>query len=163
RLAAAHLLMARLRLASGQADLAREHAARAAGNDDATAEAVLLHAGILVRAGDLDEAERQLTRLVAADPDGLPIAELRARIPGADPRWIGLADAYLAAARKEPPDAFDLLQKQAYLRHLQYRHEDELKLYDAMLALRPSNYTFLNNMAWTLSESMNRPEDGLKQ
>ena len=271
RLAAAHLLLAQLLLASGETARAQVHAAKAAREGDATAEAILLHAGILVRTGALEEAERQLERLAAVDPDSLPVAELRARIlsgrgkaaeavaglesafadrintpeglaiggkmirllldlnqplaaeriarqlAGLGPRgtcllaeflaahaqadealallravakaggnrdagsssltiaqapaqasdvrtrWIDLADACLATALKEQPDALDLLQKQAFLRHLQHRHEDELRLYDTMLALRPENYLFLNNMAWTLSEDLNRPEEGLKQ
>ena len=32
-----------------------------------------------------------------------------------------------------------------------------------MLSLNPENYLFRNNMAWTLSEDLNRPEEGLKQ
>ena len=83
--------------------------------------------------------------------------------PDARARWLNLADTCLATALKEQPNALDLLQKQAFLRHLQHRHEDELRLYETMLALRPENYLFLNNMAWTLSEDLNRPEEGLKQ
>ena len=80
RLASAHLLLAQLLLASGETARAQGHAAKAAREGDATAEAILLHAGILVRTGAMEEAERQLGRLAAVDPDSLPVAELRARI-----------------------------------------------------------------------------------
>jgi tetratricopeptide (TPR) repeat protein len=270
-LAAAHLLLAQLLLASGETARAQVHTAEAATGGDATAEAIQLHADILVRRGALEEAQRQLERLVAVDPGSLPVAELRARIlaargrgseaavglegafadrintpeglaigakmirllldlnqphaaervarqlaglgprgncvlaeflathaqaeealallravagaggnhdaassclaiaqapglaPGARGRWLDLADTFLAAALKEQPDALDLLQKQAFLRHLQHRPEHELQLYDTMLSLHPKNYMFLNNMAWTLSEDLHRPEEGLKQ
>ncbi len=271
RLASAHLLLAQLLLASGETARAQVHAASAASEGNATAEAILLNAGILVHTGALEEAEQQLARIAAVDPDSLPIAELRARIltargkpaeavaglesafadrintpeglaiggrmihllldlnqpraaeriarqlAGLGPRGtcllaeflaahaqadeavallrtvamaggnrdagsssltiaqgaalapdvragcLDLADTCLASALKEQPESLDLLQKQAFLRHLQHRHEDELRLYDTMLALRPENYRFLNNMAWTLSEDLNRPEEGLKQ
>jgi tetratricopeptide (TPR) repeat protein len=265
-LPAAHLLLAQLQLASGAMEQARAHAAQAARGDDAPAPAVLLHAAFLVKAGAIDEAERQLARLTGIDPDSLPLAELRARIlaargkgaeaaaslehafsrikttadldaggtmvrlllelnqpqaaerrarqlaglgprgtcmlaeflathgqpdeaatllstvagaghhrdaassglaiaqtPGAPKRWLELADRHLAAAAEAEPDALDLLQKQAFLRHLQHRHQDELRLYNTMLSLHPTNYMFLNNMAWTLSEYLDRPEEGLKQ
>ena len=32
-----------------------------------------------------------------------------------------------------------------------------------MLDRKPSNFLFLNNMAWTLSEDLNQPEEGLKR
>jgi len=80
RLAAAHLLLAQLLLAAGETARAQVHTAKAAREGNATAEAILLHAGILVRTGALEEAERQLGRLAAVDPDSRPVAELRARI-----------------------------------------------------------------------------------
>jgi tetratricopeptide (TPR) repeat protein len=267
RLPAAHLLLAQLHLAGGEITQAWVHAAEASRGDDATPHAILLHTSILVKAGVLDDAERQLARLTTIDPNSLPVAELRARIltargkgaeavacikaafeynintdnmlessgkmihllvelnqpqaaerlarrlaasgprgacmlaeflathgqadeaanllgilassgknrdaatssltiaqaPGAPERWLELADRYITAAAEADPGAPDLLQKQAFLRHLQHRHEDELRLYNTLLALHPASYLFLNNMAWTLSEYLNRPEEGLKQ
>ena len=263
---AVHELLARLRLASGQVDRARQHAARAAG-EDASPDAILLYASILLRARDLDGAERQLDRLVAIDPDGLPVAEMRARIltarrrgeegaavlekaftsrvntleglevgekmfllltelkqpdaaervarqlgalgprgacilaeylagrgrlddaarqlqdaaragdlrhagrsalalaflPDSDPRWLKLADQYLAEALKQQPGSAELLQEQAYVRRLQSRPEDQVKIYEAILARKPAGFMFLNEMAWTLSEDLHRPEEALRR
>jgi tetratricopeptide (TPR) repeat protein len=267
RLPAAHLLLAQLRLVSGEMAQAKEHAAEAARGDDVTVFALLLYAGILIKVGAIDEADRQLARLTAIGPDNLPVAELRARIlsargrgaeaaadlenaftghitvpenldawakmvhllleldqphaaerlarrlggigprgscllaeflaaqgqpdeaatlldnvagsghtrdagssslaiaqfPGARKHWLERADRYIATAIEAEPNALDLLQQLALVRHLQHRYEDELRLYHTMLTLHPTNYTFLNNMAWTLSEYLNRPEEGLKQ
>jgi tetratricopeptide (TPR) repeat protein len=263
---AVHELLARLRLASGQVDRARQHAARAAG-EGASPDAILLYASILLGARDLDGAERQLDRLVAIDPDGLPVAEMRARIltargrgeegaavlekafasrvntpeglevgekmfllltelkqpdaaervarqlgalgprgacilaeylagrgrlddaagqlqdaaragdlrhagrsalalaflPDSDPRWLKLADQYLAEALKQQPGSAELLQEQAYVRRLQSRPEDQVKIYEAILARKPAGFMFLNEMAWTLSEDLHRPEEALRR
>ncbi|MDR3638954.1 MAG: tetratricopeptide repeat protein [Isosphaeraceae bacterium] len=265
---AVHDAMARLYLAMGQIADARAHAAVAAG-ENGSADAVRLYAGILLTAGDLDEAERQLARLLEAEPNSLPVAEIRARLlvargqgqeaasvleqacadrlnalqdipvgekmigllvrlkqleaaervarkvgklglrgqcvlaeylalhgpdgrgddeaasileavvkaggapeagtsamnlantPAADPRWLPLADTYLAAALKEAPDAIDLLQKQAFVRHLQGKYPEEIAVYKEIIARKPGDHQFLNNMAWTLSEDMNEPQAGL--
>ena len=263
---AVHELLARLHLASGQVDRARQHAARAAG-EGAPPDAILLYAGILLRTRDLDGAERQLGRLVAIDPDGLPVAEMRARIltargrgeegaaalekafasrvntseglevgekmvllltelkqpdaaervarqlgalgprgacilaeylagrgrlddaarrlqdaaragdprhagrsalvlaslPDSDPRWLELADRYLAEALQQQPGSAELLQEQASVRRLQSRPEDQVKIYEAILARKPTGFMFLNEMAWTLSEDLHRPEEALRR
>ncbi len=104
----------------------------------------------------LDEAAR------GGDPAAVSTALNLAARPGADPKWAGLADRLLAADRDAPP-SFDRLQKVALLRHFQGRYAEEVETYHAMLALNPPNYMFLNNMAWTLSEDMGRPEDGLRR
>lgn len=260
-------LLARLQLGAGQRDQARAHAARAAGGAGASPDAILLYASTLIDAKALDEAQRQLDRLVALDPASLAVAELRARIlaargqgeeaaaglerafaaraegpdalavgekmlvllgqlkqpeaaarvaaragklgprgacflgaflagrgqldqaadqlenaaragdpaaagstalalassPEADSRWLPLADRFLDQALKTQPDSIDLLQKQARVRYLQGRFEEQIALYRAVLDHQPSDYTFLNDMAWTLSEDLNRPEQGLER
>lgn len=83
--------------------------------------------------------------------------------PKADPRWLDLADGFVAESGKTGLPAFERLQRLAALRHLQGRYEQEIAAYDAMLALPPPSYLFLNNMAWTLSEEMGRPAEGLKR
>src|SRR5262249_33143975 len=74
-----HELLARLQRDAGQLEPARAHAAKAAG-EGASADAILLYASILLGEKALDEAETQLQRLVAIDPNSLAAAELRARI-----------------------------------------------------------------------------------
>lgn len=261
-----HEQLARLLRDVGQIDQARAAAMRAAG-DGASPEAILLYAGILLNAQAFDDAQRQLDRLDALDPDSLALAELRARVlvaqgesqkaatcleqaflahlespeaqsigermiglllqlklpdtaesiarrvgklgprglcteglflagrgrfdeaaarfddaaktgdldqagtsalilasaPGAEVRWLALADRYFSQALDRNPSAPDLLQKLARVRFLQGRFEEQIKLYREMIALKPTDLTFLNDMAWTLSEDLNQPEKGLEQ
>lgn len=267
---AVHDALARLYLAMGKPGEARGHAALAAG-ENGSADAIRLYAGILLTIGDLDEAERQLAKLLEVEPNSLPVAEIRARLllargqgqeaasvleqacadrlnalqdipigekmigllvrlkqleaaervarrvgrlglrgqcvlaeylalngpapkgveeaasileavvkvggepeagtsamnlasaPNADPRWLPLAETYLSAASKQMPDSLDLLQKLAFVRHLQRKHPEEIALYKEILARKPNDYQFLNNMAWTLSEEMNDPKAGLER
>jgi tetratricopeptide (TPR) repeat protein len=106
RESAVHERLARLLLTSGRKAEAREHAARAAEGDGTTADAVLLYAGLLVTEKSLDEAERQLARLAALDPDGLPVVELRARIAAAKGRGAEAAEVLERAfARVNAPEA----------------------------------------------------------
>src|SRR5262249_36720425 len=44
----------------------------------------------------------------------------------------------------------------------QRRYDAEVAVYRAMLDRKPQNYQFLNNLAWTLSEELQRPQEGLK-
>ena len=59
---------------------ARDYAAKAAAGDAADPEAILEYAGLLVALKDIDAAQTQLNRLVALDPSGLPVADLKAKI-----------------------------------------------------------------------------------
>lgn len=259
-----HDVLARVLLQDGQKEKAKDHAAKAAG-EGASAESILLHAGFLLEDKKIDEAERQLIRLIAIDPAALPTVELNARIlnakgkgaeavaelekafaahrstPNAMPvglgilqllmilkqdaaadklgrdlaalgpkgqvayaeflasrdrskeardqldaafkagasgdvvrsalalasnspgsNWVNEADGLLSVALKGQPDSLDLLQAQAYLRHLQRRYDDEIAIYKAIVARGPNNYVFMNNMAWTLSEEMGKPQEGLE-
>jgi tetratricopeptide (TPR) repeat protein len=115
----------------------------------------------LAARGKLDDAA---TLLEQADKAGVHTAAgssalTLATAPGADSRWIGLADRFLAAAVKSKPTV-DLLQKQAVVCHFQRKFEQEIQIYQSLLKMNPENYFFLNNMAWTLSEDLNRPELG---
>jgi tetratricopeptide (TPR) repeat protein len=260
-LAAVHEQAARLLYAAGELSAAREHAAKAAAGRP-TPDAILFYAGVLLALKDVDAAEAELSRLAAADADGLRTTELKARLldargqggeaakllerafdgrstgpdgleigermvrlllslhqaeaaarvarklaplgpkgkcllaeqlaalgkadeaaplldaaataddpaaacttalglatrPAADPRWLALADRYLD---KLPPGSPDRLDKTALVRHLQNRYADELDAYRAMLRASPANFLFLNNMAWTLSEHLDRPKEAL--
>lgn len=49
----------------------------------------------------------------------------------------------------------------AMLRHLQGRYEEEIKFYRQALALRPGDPSATNNLAWVLSEGMNRTNEAL--
>ena len=64
-------------------------------------------------------------------------------------------------ARSKAPKAFDVLILQAMIRHLQDRYEEEIALYREVQALNPPSVTYLNNMAWSLSEALNKPQEAL--
>ena len=261
--------LARLLLASGDLQNAKVHAAKALAIDQPSPDSILLYAGILIALKDFDEAETQIGKLAVIDPDGLPLAELRARLlvakgqgaqaaellekafsnrsdgpetlfigekmvrllsslgqmdsaervarrlgtigpraacilgellsvrdktdealglirdagkgtpddaetagtsalnlavrPGSDPRWLPLAAELLGVAVKgSSTPSIDLLQKQALALHFQKKHPEEIEVYRAILARKPVNFMFLNNLAWTLSEDMGKPEEGIK-
>ena len=122
-------------------------------------------AGRLAKLGRLDEAAKLLDAAAkAGDPRNAGrIALQLASARDSDARWLSQADQFLGMALKGEPASIDLLQAQAYLRHLQNRHQDEINLYNQVIARNPSDFLFLNNMAWTLSENMNQPEEGLKR
>jgi tetratricopeptide (TPR) repeat protein len=81
---------------------------------------------------------------------------------GSSPEWLSQADTLLGLAIKGQPDSVDLLQSQAMLRHLQGNYAAELEAYRQLKTKNADNYMNLNNMAWTLSEETNHPEEGLK-
>lgn len=263
-----HEQVARILFATGDVAKARGHAAEAASASGATPDTILFYAGVLLAANDLDGAEAQLKRLAAIEPDGLPVAELKAKIlaargkadegaavlekafadrakapdapavgasivsllstpplknleaaervaravaalgpagrcvlaevlaargkadeaaaeltaaakagesaragavalslaarPPADKRWRGLAESFLASAGDPAEANPDRLLQRALLLHLKGDFAEEVAVYERLIALHPSNYQFLNNLAWTLSEEMKKPEDGLK-
>ena len=262
-----HEILARLYLAANEPSKARENAMLAAG-EDATPDGILLHSSLLLDDKNFDEAEKQLIRLKAIDPEALPTIELEARLlkargkgteavtlvdkafasrerssdavtvgqgvvkllvaleefPAAEriarrlaemsgrgkiilaeflglrgklkeaaevyrqaaaqgetrdavksaiglasgefasnDEWLGQADGLLSLALQGQPDSSELLQARAYLRHLQRKFDEEIKLYDQVMAKNPSTYIFLNNWAWTLSEELAKPEEGLKR
>ena len=80
----------------------------------------------------------------------------------ATPATLSGAGEVLSAALNRNPDDMELILLLAELRHLQGRYEDELETYRDAIAMKPADLTFLNNMAWTLSESMGQPAEGLK-
>ncbi len=74
-----HELMARIHSSFGRRAEALKHAEIAAG-PNGTPEAILLYTKILLDGNALDDAEKQLARLIELDPHSLPVAEMRARI-----------------------------------------------------------------------------------
>ena len=267
-----HEQLGRLLLSVGDISAALPHASRAAEGDRASADAILLYASLLLGEKNFAGAEEQLARLAKIEPNGLPVAELKARVkvaqgkgsegaeilerayddhivtpeglsigdkmiqilldlnqpeaaervarrvaelspkgrclladllanqgklddaveelakaakggdptaagvvalsnavrPSPDARWAVLADRYLAEANKNPDLAagsaptFQTLERLALLRHLQKNYKEEVNTYLKMIDATPTNYMFLNNLAWTLSEELNKPEDALK-
>ena len=78
-----------------------------------------------------------------------------------DPATIAMTEKVIDAARKKDPTSPDLLAMNGYLLHFQNRYDDEVKLYEEALVGQPEDFALMNNLAWTLSECMNKPEAAL--
>lgn len=154
--------MARLLIALKQPDAAARIAAKAA---ERSPRGLCLLAELNAAQGRLDDAANQLENAAKSHPaNAFATALSLAARPKADPRWLPLADKYLEQSRDKTPPSFDQLENEALLRHLQGRHEDEVKTYTAMLNRKPApaRFGFLNNMAWTISEDLKRPDVGIR-
>ena len=90
------------------------------------------------------------------------IAIALAEAPNADDEVKTRVDEILAVAAKREPNNLDVMLAIATLRYTQGRFEDAVTAYRAAWDARPSNPAFLNNLAWVLSEELNRPEEGLE-
>jgi tetratricopeptide (TPR) repeat protein len=66
----------------------------------------------------------------------------------------------VSIAMKEPKNS-ELISLTAWLLRQQGRYEDEANLYRSVLAVDPSNLQARNNLAWVLSDNLNRPAEGL--
>jgi tetratricopeptide (TPR) repeat protein len=80
-----------------------------------------------------------------------------------DAALMDRAYAILDVALKREPNSADLLTKKGYLCHFQGKYEDEVNLYRDALGRNPGDFRFLNNMAWTLSEGLHRPDEALER
>ena len=91
------------------------------------------------------------------------IALSLAVVPGASAETLQGADEVVDEALKREPEATrgDLYIQRAHIRHLQGKFDEELKIYRKMLEAYPADHGYLNNWAWTLSESLHKPADGL--
>ncbi|WP_435006555.1 tetratricopeptide repeat protein [Tundrisphaera lichenicola] len=98
-----------------------------------------------------------------APREALKIATNLAVAHRTDPEFLKKIDSLAESARSKAPRSFEVLIFQATLRHLQERYEDEVALYNEAIALEPPVVLFLNNMAWTLSEGLQRPEEALNK
>jgi tetratricopeptide (TPR) repeat protein len=129
--------------------------------------AAVVAATVSASQGRHEEAMERFRQAVAtADAEGLREISRNllglAVASGSRPEILDQADAILAAAVARAPDDPKLLVRMAHLRHLQGRYEDEVALYRKALGLNPADRGFLNNLAWTLSEELRRPEEGLQ-
>jgi len=115
--------------------------------------------------GRFDEAASRFE--LAAQQGGLDHAGTAALIlasrPNPDARWIELAGRYFDQALTKNPESIDLLQKVARVRYLQGQFTEQVALYEKILELEPKDFTFLNDMAWTLSEDLKQPAEALKR
>jgi len=122
-----------------------------------------VHARMLADRGDAAGAVEALrAALTAGAPPNPALAAFEVAISRADSDGLARAEAVLDEARSAagaPSAVLDLLL--AHLRHFQGDYEGEVKLYAEILERRPNDLLFLNNMAWTLSEELDRPAEAL--
>lgn len=104
---------------------------------------------LALEAGEVTEAIQVATRIAVERQADI------ATLQGVDE----LASAALAQAPKAPEVAVFV----ATLRHLQGRFEEEVGLYRLALENKPRRYLFLNNMAWTLAEGLQRYPEALER
>jgi tetratricopeptide (TPR) repeat protein len=78
-----------------------------------------------------------------------------------DAGYLQNAESVIEAARAHDPSAVDLLLMLAQVRRYQGRYEDEARIYRELLSREPDNLIVLNNLAWTLAEGMNKPDEAL--
>lgn len=124
-------------------------------------------ATVVARQGRHEEA-LALYRDAAAAAETADLRELARGIatavgaaPRKDERLLALADEAVAAALAREPDATDLLVTRGFVLHLQGRYDEEVRLYQAALEKNPDDLAFLNNLAWTLCEGLDRPREAL--
>jgi cellulose synthase operon protein C len=125
---------------------------------------------VLAHRGKLDEALKLCQAAVKAGApfEGGTIAGTlvtdKSKPLGVDaPARLKQADAILDAALKQLPNNLTLLFIQATVQRAQGRYTDAAQLYRNLLAQNPDNPLALNNLAWTLSEDLNQPAEGLER
>jgi Tfp pilus assembly protein PilF len=83
---------------------------------------------------------------------------------GADgPARLAEAETILNLALKQKPDDPTLLFVRASVLRLQNHYAESAKIYNTLLEKNSQNHQVLNNLAWTLSEDLNKPDEGLKR
>ena len=104
---------------------------------------------IALEAGETEEALQVATAIAVARRD--------------DPETMrGIDDLATAALARESQNP-GVLNMIATLRHLQGRYDDEVVMYRKALENKPVKFVFLNNMAWTLSEGLQRHDEALEK
>lgn len=143
---------------------AAERVARRAARDDPQGQCLL--AEFLTGRGRLDEAADVLDKLAKGGNPALAenAALALAARPDADRRWAEIAGKLQEedSKAKDTPPTLQSLNRLAMLHHVQRDFKGEVEVYRKMLDLKPKDYRFVNNMAWTLSEELNQPGEALK-
>lgn len=124
---------------------------------------------VLARRGRLDAALDACKEAVAAGA-AREAAEMVVRVvsPGrdrarADAAAVAKAAEILQAALKIRPDDPQILLALARVRNYQGDHAEEVRLYREALAHDPPSFLFLNDLAYILSEELDRPAEALPQ
>jgi tetratricopeptide (TPR) repeat protein len=79
-----------------------------------------------------------------------------------DPKFLRRVVALGEKARAKAPKDPNVRVSLASIYHLEGRYQEELDCYREALELSPTNVHFLNNMAWTLCEGLQRPQEAIK-
>ncbi len=143
---------------------AAERVARRAAQDDP--RGLCLLAEYQAGRGRLDDAAEALDKVAKGGNGALAEASALAIAvrPGADRRWAETARRLWDAdpKRKDAAPTVPSLERLAMLLHVERNFKDEVATYRKMLDMKPSDYMFVNNMAWSLSEELHQPEEALK-
>ncbi len=78
-----------------------------------------------------------------------------------DDATLDKAAGMMDAVHRRDPEDQGLTILAAMMAHLRGRYEDEIGLYRRALKRRPDDPLATNNLAWALSEAMNRPDEAL--
>jgi tetratricopeptide (TPR) repeat protein len=82
--------------------------------------------------------------------------------PNPDEKRFKLVADLASKARDADPSNLDLLMRYAMSEHFLKRYKNEVQIYQDILKISPRNIGALNNMAWTISENLGDPAEGLK-
>ncbi len=104
---------------------------------------------LAMKAGEIQEALRVATSIAIEKRN--------------DPVTLQAIDDLVATALAQGSKNAEVFNFIATLRHLQGRYEDEINMYQQAIASVPTSYLFLNNMAWTLAEGLQRYDDALQR
>ncbi|HUT92892.1 MAG TPA: tetratricopeptide repeat protein [Thermoguttaceae bacterium] len=115
------------------------------------------------RQGRIDEAIGICVRAAESDDSPRPAIVLVRALASAQPSQedLRLAEPFLAEAVEEHPNDVELLTSVAYVRCLQKRIDEAVRLYESILERRPQNLSVLNNLATVLAEQPARRKDAL--
>jgi tetratricopeptide (TPR) repeat protein len=96
--------------------------------------------------------------------DRLQVGEIALQIAltkKTDPNIAEVAETVLKEAQTREPNNNILLICRAMVAHLKCRYDDEIRFYRELLRRQPANAVALNNIAWSLSEGVNQPDEAL--
>ena len=80
-----------------------------------------------------------------------------------DPAFVRAVEALGEEAKAKVSNDFNIYVFLGTIRHTLGKYKDEIEDYRTALKYDPTNVSFLNNMAWTISEGLNNPEEGLNR
>jgi tetratricopeptide (TPR) repeat protein len=121
---------------------------------------------VLARRGKLDEALKACQKavdagaLTDAPAAATNLVTTKQQSPVGPPQYRA-AEAVVQTALKQLPDNTGLLFARASLLRLLGRSAEAAQIYTSLLKNNPQDHLVLNNLAWTLSEDLQKPNEGL--